>query len=105
MRGASLPYFSCFLLSPGRRYFLNKNLLVTVRRVDGVHLVTCDLSMQPFLCENCMTSSLNLLGAPLHQLLSMGIVVYFVLVRMAVDLQTPVVIRLSANYFLLQELP
>ena len=50
VRAASLPYFSCSLLWPVRRYFLNKNLLATVCRVDEEHLVTYDLSMQAFPC-------------------------------------------------------
>jgi hypothetical protein len=50
VRVASLPCFSCFLLWPGRQYFLNKNLLVTVCLVDEEHLVTYDLSMQAFPC-------------------------------------------------------
>ena len=51
VRVASLPYFSCPLLSPGRPYFLNKNLLVTVYPVDEGHSVTYDLLMPVFLCE------------------------------------------------------
>ena len=50
VRVASLPCFSCSLLWPGRRCFSNKNLLVTVCRVDEEYLMTCDLSMQAFLC-------------------------------------------------------
>ena len=50
VRVASLPCFSCSSLWPGRQYFLNKNLLATVCRVDEEHLVTYDLSMRAFLC-------------------------------------------------------
>ena len=51
VRVASLPCFSCSLIWSGRRYFLNKYLLVTVCRVDEEHLVSYDLSMQALLCE------------------------------------------------------